>query len=131
MSSFEGVMNFITFGFAIADLVFTFTTDDPFSNSKIYGLEVDIYNLELQVNQTVTEILEQTNTILVRVCVSFDILIAPMYLHLTASWHPQKRIGNVETTLAQLQIQLDLILSEIAQTVRSQLTVSVFKVFLL
>ena len=60
-------LNALTFGLAIADLVFTFTTEDPYSNAKIYGLEIDIYNLELQVNQTVTEILEQTNTILVRV----------------------------------------------------------------
>jgi len=65
MAALETVTNFITFGLAIADLVFTFTTDDPYSNSKIYGLEVDIYNLELQVNETVTRIFEQTQVILV------------------------------------------------------------------
>ena len=69
MAAFETATNFITFGLAIADLVFTFTTDDPYSNSKIYGLEVDIYNLELQVNQTVTQILERTEVILVSVYV--------------------------------------------------------------
>ena len=67
MAAFEGVMNGITLVFGIIDLVTSFfPQEDPFSNENIYKLDVDIYNLERQVNQTVTEILDRTGQILVR-----------------------------------------------------------------
>ena len=50
---------------AVVDIYSTFAYDDPYSQQKNYKLGVDIYNLELQINQTVTEILQKTNFLVV------------------------------------------------------------------